>query len=105
MAMTIEKITNGIRSIHPGEVLREEFLLPLEMSANALAMRLRVPAPRINDLVREKRGVSVDTALRLARFFNTTPEFWLNLQTAYDLKITTADKASEIEQDITPLAA
>jgi len=103
--MTVEKITNGMRSIHPGEILREEFLLPLEMSANALAMRLRVPAPRINDLVREKRGVSVDTALRLARFFNTTPEFWLNLQTAYDLKITKADITSEIEHDITPLAA
>ncbi len=70
-----------------------------------MAIRLRVPAPRINDLVREKRSISVDTALRLARFFNNTPEFWLNLQTAYDLKVTKAEKASEIEHDITPLAA
>jgi addiction module HigA family antidote len=98
-------ITNGMRPVHPGEVLREEFLVPLDMSANALSIRLRVPAPRINDLVREKRGVSVDTALRLARFFNNTPEFWLNLQTAYDLKIAKAQRASEIEQDIRPLAA
>lgn len=96
---------NDMRAIHPGEILREEFLVPLEMSANALAIRLRVPAPRINDLVREKRGVTVDTALRLARFFNNTPEFWLNLQTAYDLKVAKADKSREIEQDITPLAA
>jgi len=103
--MSAEIITNAMRPIHPGEVLREEFLAPLAMSANALAIRLRVPAPRVNDLVREKRGVSVDTALRLARFFNTTPEFWLNLQIAYDLKVVKADRASEIEQDIRPLAA
>jgi len=103
--MSVNTITNGMRSIHPGEILREEFLAPLKMSANALSIRLRVPAPRINDLVREKRGVSVDTALRLARYFNNTPEFWLNLQTAYDLKTTKADKAAEIEHDITPLAA
>ena len=103
--MSAEIITNAMRPVHPGEILREEFLVPLKMSANALAMRLRVPAPRVNDLVREKRGVSVDTALRLARFFNNTPEFWLNLQTAYDLKVARVTKASEIEQDIRPLAA
>lgn len=103
--MSVSAIINGMRPVHPGEVLREEFLAPLEMSANALTIHLRVPAPRINDLVREKRGVSVDTALRLARFFNNTPEFWLNLQTAYDLKIAKADKAKEIEQGITPLTA
>ena len=95
--MAVGIITNGMRPIHPGEVLREEFLVPLEMSANALAIRLRVPAPRINDLVRQKRGVSVDTALRLARFFNNTPEFWLNLQTSFDLKTAKADKAAEID--------
>ncbi len=103
--MSVASNLNNMRPIHPGEILREEFLAPLEMSANALAMKLRVPAPRINDLVREKRGVSVDTALRLARFFNNTPEFWINLQTAYDLKIAKADKAKEIEHDVTPLAA
>jgi len=103
--MSVTMINNGMRPVHPGEVLREEFLVPLKMSANALAMRLRVPAPRINDVVREKRGVSVDTALRLARFFNNTPEFWLNLQISYDLKVTKSKKAAEIEHDITPLAA
>jgi len=103
--MTESGIVNGMRPIHPGEILREEFLAPLEMSANALAMQLRVPAPRINDLVREKRAVSVDTALRLARYFNTMPEFWMNLQTAFDLKTAKAAKASKIEHDITPLAA
>ena len=97
--------SNGMRAIHPGEILREEYLVPLSMSANALAIRLSIPAPRINDVVREKRGISTDTALRLARFFDTTPEFWINLQTAYDLKKAKAAHGSEIEQDIRPLAA
>jgi len=103
--MAVSAMMNGMRPIHPGEILREEFLAPLGMSANALAMQLRVPAPRINDIVRERRGVSVDTALRLARFFSTTPEFWMNLQAAFDLKAAKASKAAEIEHDITPLAA
>ncbi|NWF39411.1 HigA family addiction module antidote protein [Mariprofundus sp. NF] len=97
--------SNGMRAIHPGEILREEYLVPLSMSANALAIRLSIPAPRINDVVREKRGISTDTALRLARFFDTTPEFWINLQTAYDLKKAKAAHGNEIEQDIRPLAA
>lgn len=63
-----------MRPVHPGEILREEFLLPLGMTPNALSIELRVPAPRINEVVRERRGVSTDTALRLARFFNTTPQ-------------------------------
>ncbi len=92
--MNASMTSNSMRPIHPGEVLREEFLAPLEMSANVLAMRLRVPAPRINDVVREKRGVSVDTAPRLACFFNNIPELWLNLQIAYDLKVTKAKKNS-----------
>ena len=65
---------NGMRPIHPGEILREEYLVPLGMSAHALAIALRVPAPRINDIVRERRGITPDTALRLARYFGTTPE-------------------------------
>ena len=80
-------IKNKMRPIHPGEILREEYLIPLGMSAHALSLELKVPAPRINDIVRERRAVTPDTALRLARYFSTTPEFWLNLQTAYDLKI------------------
>ncbi len=77
-------IENGMRPIHPGEVLREEFLIPLGMSAHALAMRLQVPAPRINDIVRERRAITADTALRLARFFGTSAEFWTGLQADYD---------------------
>ncbi|MDX8389461.1 MAG: HigA family addiction module antitoxin [Mariprofundaceae bacterium] len=103
--MPVVTITNGLRPIHPGEILRDEFLAPLEMSAHALSIHLRVPAPRINDLVRERRGVSVDTALRLARYFNNTPKFWLNLQTVCDVKVAKANKAAEIEHSITPIAA
>ena len=77
---------NGMRPVHPGEILREDFLLEVGMSANALAKALKVPAPRINDIVRERRGVTADTALRLARYFDTTPQFWLNLQAAYELR-------------------
>ena len=76
---------NGMRPIHPGEVLREEFLLPFGLTAHALAIALQVPAPRINDVVRERRAVSVDTALRLAKFFGTSAEFWMGLQTDYDM--------------------
>jgi len=72
---------NKMRPIHPGEILREEFLVPLGLSASALALELKVPAPRINDIVRERRAVTPDTALRLSRYFGTSPEFWMDLQT------------------------
>ena len=78
--------TNKMRPIHPGEILREEFLVPLNLSAHALSLELRVPAPRINEIVRERRSITPDTALRLARYFGTTPQFWMNLQISYDLK-------------------
>ncbi|WP_296405784.1 HigA family addiction module antitoxin [Zoogloea sp.] len=74
--------TNNMRPIHPGEILREEFLLPLGLSANALAMDLHVPAPRINDIVRERRAVTPDTACAPRPLLDTTPQFWMNLQTA-----------------------
>ena len=92
-----------MRPIHPGEILREEYLVPLGVTANALSIELRVPAPRINDLVRERRGVSPDTALRLARFFNTTPQFWLNLQTSFDLKQAEIAVGQKIENEIHPM--
>ena len=92
--------TNRMRPIHPGEVLREEFLVPLGMSAHALAMELKVPAPRINDIVRERRSVTPDTALRLARYFGTTPQFWLNLQTSYDLKVAEREIGTRIEREV-----
>ena len=74
--------------------------MPLEMSAHALAMELKVPAPRINEIVRERRAVTPDTALRLACYFGTTPEFWLNLQTSYDLKITERKVGSKIAKEV-----
>jgi len=77
-------IKNGMRPIHPGEILREEFLIPLGLSAHALAMSLQVPAPRINEIVRERRTVTADTALRLAKFLGTSAEFWMGLQADYD---------------------
>jgi addiction module HigA family antidote len=95
---------NMMRSIHPGEILREEFLVPLGMSANALAMNLHVPAPRINDIVRERRAVTPDTALRLSRYFGTTAQFWLNLQTSFDLKQAENDVGRRIASEVRPMA-
>jgi antitoxin HigA-1 len=93
---------NNMRPIHPGEIIKEEYLKPLSMSVNALAVALRVPASRINDVVRQKRGVSIDTALRLAIYFNTTSQFWMNLQISYDLKIATQNM-EKIKNEIIPL--
>ena len=93
---------NNMRPIHPGEIIKKEYLEPLSMSVNALAIALRVPASRINDVVRQKRGVSIDTALRLARYFNTTAQFWLNLQNSYDLKMA-RQNMTRIEDEIIPL--
>jgi len=95
---------NKMRPIHPGEILREEFLGPLKMSANALAMDLHVPAPRINDIVRERRAVTPDTALRLARYFGTTAQFWLNLQSAFALKQVEIDAGRKIAKEVHPMA-
>jgi addiction module HigA family antidote len=96
---------NGMRPVHPGEVLREDFLAPLGMSANALAKALNVPAPRINDIVRERRGISADTAMRLARYFGGDARSWLNLQAAYDLRVAEIENAKRIEREITPATA
>jgi addiction module HigA family antidote len=82
--MTKPEIENKMRPIHPGEILREEFIVPMGLSANALAIGLQVPAPRINDIVRERRTVTADTALRLAQYFGTSVQFWLGLQADYD---------------------
>lgn len=81
----MSEIVNGMRPIHPGEVLREEFIVPMGLTAHALAMELQVPAPRINDIVRERRGITADTALRLAQFFGTSGEFWMGLQDDYEM--------------------
>lgn len=92
---------------HPGEVLREEFMRPLGLSANALALDLHVPANRIGAIIRKDtpRAVTADTAMRLARYFGTSAEFWLNLQAAYDLSVARAAHAKSIERDVRPRAA
>jgi len=90
---------------HPGEVLSEEFLKPLGMSVNALAIALRVPATRIGAIVKGERAVTADTALRLARFFDTSPEFWMNLQAMHDLTKTRIENGATIARDVRPRAA
>jgi len=95
---------NKMRPVHPGEVLREEFLAPLGLSAHALAQALRIPAPRVNDIARERRSVTPDTALRLARHFGTTAQFWLNLQASYDLKIAMRESGAKIRKEVEPRA-
>jgi addiction module HigA family antidote len=94
----------NLPAIHPGEILREEYLLPLNMSAGALARRLQVPRTRIERIVAEESGVTTDTALRLARFFRTTPDFWMNMQVGYELAVARAEKADVIAA-IEPLEA
>ena len=96
---------NGMRPVHPGEILREEFLKPAGLSANALARALKVPAPRVNDIVRKRRGVSADTALRLARYFGGDARSWLNLQTAYDLRVAEIAVAKRVTREVQPAVA
>ena len=89
-------------ALHPGEMLREEFMKPLGLSANALAIALRVPVTRISEIVRERRGITADTALRLARYFNMTPEFWMRLQMDYDLESASDAERAAIREEIRP---
>ncbi len=91
-------VKNGMRPVHPGEILREDFLKPMALSANALAKHLHVPASRINDIVLERRGVTADTALRLSRAFGGDAQSWLNLQTAYDLR--TVELNAALQADV-----
>jgi addiction module HigA family antidote len=91
--------------VHPGETLREDFLKPLGLTANRLALELLVPVTRVNDIVRGRRAISVDTALRLARFFGTTPQFWMNLQANYELELAEDSRGSEIADRIRPYRA
>jgi addiction module HigA family antidote len=95
---------NGMRPIHPGEILREEYLLPLAMSASMLAKALRVPANRINAIVNEKRGVTADTALRLSRYLGTSAELWLNLQKTYELRLAEIEVGAKIRREVKPAA-
>jgi len=89
---------------HPGEMLREEFLAPLGISQNALAMKIHVPATRIGDIIHGRRAITPDTALRLARFFGNSPEFWMNLQQMYDLSKAKLELKKTIEREIQEFA-
>ena len=94
-----------LAAVHPGEVLREEFLTPMGLSVYRLAAALKVSRPRLNDLVLGRRRVTVDTALRLGRYFGTTPEFWIALQTRYDLDVAERTVRDRIEREVAPHAA
>ncbi|HTV61708.1 MAG TPA: HigA family addiction module antitoxin [Verrucomicrobiae bacterium] len=95
---------NKLAPIHPGEILREEFMKPRNLSQNALARALNVPPRRINEIVMEKWAVTADTALRLARYFGTSAEMWTGLQGDYDLRLARYKKQGQIERDVEPLA-
>ena len=92
------------KALHPGEILREQFMADFGVSINRLARDLRVPPTRVGEIVNERRAISPDTALRLARYFGTTPEFWMNLQSAYDLDVARASMR-QIEADVHPIVA
>ena len=94
-----------LKPVHPGEILREEFMKPLGLSMNRLALDLHVPVTRIAEIANERRGITADTALRFARYFKNTAAFWMNLQTRYDLEVAEDKSASKIERDVQPLEA
>ena len=96
-------MSKKLKSVHPGEMLREEYMKPYGLSMNRLAMDLRVPTTRIAEIVGERRGITPDTALRLARYFNTSPLFWMNLQVKYDLDVAEDKQQAEIKRDVRPL--
>ncbi len=92
-----------IKPVHPGEILREEFMMPLKLSMNRMAMDLGVPVTRIADIVHERRAITADTALRFARYFQNTPVFWMNLQTRFDLEVAEDEIAGIVARDVRPL--
>jgi addiction module HigA family antidote len=94
-----------LKPVHPGEILREEFMEPLRLSMNRMALDLHVPVTRIADIVNERRGISADTALRFARYFKNAAAFWMNLQTRYDLEVAADEIAVKVARDVRPLEA
>jgi len=98
-------MSKRLKPVHPGEILREEFLKPLSLSMNALALDLHVPVTRIAEVVHERRAVTPDTALRLARYFNTSPEFWMNLQLRFDLETAKDEQLAKVNREVRPKAA
>jgi addiction module HigA family antidote len=103
--MAVKRRNERFVAIHPGEFLREDFLKPLGMSANALALALRVPVTRISEIVNERRGITADTALRLGRYFGTSAQYWMNMQKAYELAVVAASSLATIEQEVQRRAA
>ncbi len=97
--------SRDIPPVHPGEILKEEFLAPLEMSVSAVARAIAVPRTRLNDIVLGRRAITADTAMRLGRYFGIDPRFWLNLQTHYDLEVATEVAAGRIEREVSPRRA
>ncbi len=97
--------TTKIAPPHPGDILREDFLKPLGITANALALAIRVPASRVGEIAKGNRSVTAETAIRLARYFGTTREFWMNLQAYYDLAVVEDEKAALIEREVQPREA
>ena len=97
--------TKKLPPIHPGEILLEEFMKPRGLSQNALARALNVPPRRVNEIVLEKRGITADTALRLARYFGTSAEMWTGLQADYDLRLARSEKARTIDREVEPMTA
>src|ERR1700756_2362931 len=106
--MSTPRQKNGklMAPVHPGEILREDFMKPLDLSVNRLALELHVPATRLGEIVHERRRITAETAMRLARYFKTNAEFWLNLQNFYDLECERrAGKALEIDRQVQPVGA
>jgi addiction module HigA family antidote len=100
MTMANSKREERYVAIHPGEFLREDFMKPLEMSANALALALRVPVTRISEIANERRGITADTALRLSRYFGTSPDYWMNMQKSYELAVVASGSLATIEREV-----
>lgn len=100
--MSTEK-ERRIPPVHPGKILLEEFIEPAGLSQNKLAVSIHVSAPRINDIVRGKRSITADTALRLGRFFDVSPEFWMNLQARYDLETAEDEVGSKLDKEVRTL--
>ena len=98
--MARRTIKDRLVAIHPGEFLREDYMKPLSLSMNALALALRVPATRISEIVNERRGITADTAIRLGIYFGTAPDFWINMQTAYDMAIAQRDLMPKIHREV-----
>jgi addiction module HigA family antidote len=96
-------MTKKLKPVHPGEILREEFMKPLGLSMNKMAMDLRVPVTRIAEIVAERRSVTADSALRFARYFKNSATFWMNLQSRYDLEVAQDELAAKVERDVQPL--